>query len=126
MFIVTILPKVVTFLNIEIWRRIPKIIVKKCTPVEEIIKERYVERKGKFIDADIIVFGHTHNAGTYYMAEKKRLFINTGCWVRDCAEERRNTFLYIDTEAPYLLTWAKDKVAKGELTCLEDFRAVLR
>jgi hypothetical protein len=50
------------------------------------------------------------------------LFINTGGWVRECAEEKRNTFLYIDTEAPHLLTWDKAKVANGELTCLEDFK----
>ena len=124
--IVTILPKAVTFLNTEIWRRIPRIIVKKCTPAEDVIKTRYVGEKGDKIKADIIVFGHTHNAGTYYMEEKKRLFINTGCWVRECAEEKRNTFLYIDTEAPYLLTWNKEKVANGELTCLEDLRAVIR
>ena len=124
-FVVTILPKVVTFLNTEIWRRIPGTIVKKCTPVEEVIKNRYTDKKGKYIDTDTIVFGHTHNAGGYYMKEKKRLFINTGCWVRECAEEKRNTFLYINAEAPYLLTWDKEKVAKGEIACLEDFRVVL-
>ena len=43
--IVTILPKAVTFLNTEIWRRIPRIIVKKCTPVEDVIKTRYVGEK---------------------------------------------------------------------------------
>lgn len=92
--------------------------VKKCTPVEEVIKERYADKKGKFIDADIVVFGHTHNAG--YAEEKGRLFINTGCWVRECAVEKRNAFLYIDAEAPYLLTWSKSGI-----TCLEDFRAVV-
>lgn len=124
-FVLTILPKVVTFSNTEIWRRIPGTIVKKCTPVEDVIKSRYADKKGDKIKADIIVFGHTHNAGGYYMKEKKRLFINTGCWVRECAEEKRNTFLYINAEAPYLLTWDKEKVVKGGITCLEDFRVVL-
>ena len=46
-------------------------------------------------------------------------------WARECAEEKRNTFLYINAEAPYLLTWNKEKVAKGEIMCLEDFREIL-
>ena len=130
-FVVTILPKVVTFLNTEIWRRNSGNIIPKCMPVKDVIEERYVDEKGKYIDADIIIFGHTHYAGTYYMEEKKRLFINTGGWVKvaeDCEEKGAvtNTFLYIDTEAPYLLQWDKEKVAKGEITCLEDFREVLR
>lgn len=125
-FVLTILPKVVTFLNTAIWRRIPGIIVKKCTPVDEVIKKRYADKKGKLIDANIVVFGHTHNAGKYYKEKDKRLFINTGCWVRECAEEKRNTFLYIDAEAPYLLTWDKKKVDNGEIPCLEDARAVIK
>lgn len=125
-FVLTILPKVVTFLNTEIWRRIPRIIVKKCTPVDKVINERYADKEGKNIDANIVVFGHTHNAGTYYKEDEKRLFINTGCWVKECAEEKRNTFLYIDAEAPYLLTWDKKKVDNGEIPCLEDLSEVVR
>ena len=132
-FVLTILPKVVTFLNTEIWRRIPGTIVKKCKPIEEVIKERYVDKKGEKIDANIIVFGHTHNSGYYPKEPKKneRLFINTGCWVKlskKCIEKEKaipNTFLYIDTESLYLLKWDKEKVAKGEIKCVEDFREVL-
>ncbi len=29
-------------------------------------------------------------------------------------------------KAPYLLTWDKEKVVKGKITCLEDFREILR
>jgi UDP-2,3-diacylglucosamine pyrophosphatase LpxH len=123
-FIATILPKVVTWSSTKIWGWVLR--TKKCSSVEEVIQERYNEEKGKFIDADIIVFGHTHNPGNYYSKAKKRLFINTGSWVKECAAEKRNVFLYIDTDAPYLLTWSKEKVANGELTCLEDLREVLR
>jgi len=133
-FVLTILPKVVTFLNTEIWRRIPGTIVKKCKPIEAVIKERYEAKKGKNIDADIIVFGHTHNAG-YYQKEPKndeRLFINTGCWVKlskNCIENEKaipNTFLYIDTEALYLLKWNKEvKEEEKKITCVKDFREVL-
>jgi UDP-2,3-diacylglucosamine pyrophosphatase LpxH len=124
-FVATILPKVVTFSNTEIWRRIPRTIVKKCTSVDDVIKDRYNRDKGQHIDANIIVFGHTHNAGKYFEDEEKRLFINTGCWVRECAKEKRNAFLYIDDKAPYLLTWDKEKVANGEITCLDNFKELL-
>jgi UDP-2,3-diacylglucosamine pyrophosphatase LpxH len=132
-FVLTILPKVVTFLNTEIWRRIPGTIVKKCKPIEEVMKERYVDKKGRKIDADIIVFGHTHNAG-YYPKEPKKdegLFINTGCWVKlskNCIEKEKaipNTFLYIDTEFLYLLKWNKEVKEEDKITCVKDFREVL-
>ena len=133
-FVLTILPKVVTFLNTEIWRRIPGTIVKKCKPIEEVIKKRYNAKKGGKIDADIIVFGHTHNAGYYPKEPKKdeKMFINTGCWVKlskKCIEKEAaipNTFLYIDTESLYLLKWNKEvKEEEKKITCLKDFREVL-
>lgn len=130
-FVLTILPKVVTFANTEIWRRLPGIIVKKCKSVEEVIRSRYVDKRGDKINANIVVFGHTHNPGTYLLEKKERWFINSGSWVElsaKCKEKGAitNTFLYIDTEAPYLLQWDKEKVAKGEITCIEDFKGVLR
>ena len=102
----------------KIWLQSPEITVKKCTPIGHLIATRYSDKIGDKIDADVIVFGHTHNAGTYYKEDEKRLFVNTGCWVEECAEEKRNTFLYIDAEAPYLLKWDKEKIANGEITCL--------
>ena len=126
---VTIPPKLVTLFNTEIWHRLPPIVVQKCRPVKDVIEERYVPEKGKYINADVIVFGHTHYPGYYTKEtnEKKRVFINTGCWVKldnECEEKGAvpNTFLYIDAKAPYLLQWDKEKVAKGEITCIEDFR----
>jgi UDP-2,3-diacylglucosamine pyrophosphatase LpxH len=122
-FVVTILPKVVTWSATKIWERVLRI--KKCTSVEDVIKKPYRYKKGKHIKADIVVFGHTHNAGKCYMEKENKLFINTGCWVSECEERKRNTFLYIDNGAPFLLIWDKEKIDKGEITCLEDFRKVL-
>lgn len=122
-FVVTILPKVVTFLNTEIWRRrrILGIAVKKGTSVKDVVKGYYKPKKGRHIKADTIVFGHTHNAGWYMKEPKepeemKRMFINTGCWVSDCEEEGGipNTFLYIDTDASYLLKWDKGEIKPVE------------
>jgi predicted phosphodiesterase len=120
-------------LNTEIWRRIPGTIVKKCKPIENVIKKRYKAKKGGKIDADIIVFWHTHNAGYYQKELKKdeRLFINTGCWVKlskNCIEKGAipNTFLYIDTETLYLLKWNEEvKEEEKKITCVKDFREVL-
>ncbi len=130
-FVLTVLPKVVTFANTEIWRRLPGIVVEKCKSVEEVITSRYVEKRGDKINANIVVFGHTHNPGKYFLEKKERWFINTGSWVELSAKCKMkgvvpNTFLYIDTEAPYLLQWDKEKVAKGEITCLEDFKGIIR
>ncbi len=136
---VTVPPKVIAFANTEIWRRIPGIAVKKCKSVEEVINERYVDEKGNYIDADVIVFGHTHFQG-YYVKEvqevkevkaKRRWFINSGAWVKISEECKRkgavqNTFLYIDAAAPHLLQWNNAKVANGELPCVEDVSEVLR
>lgn len=91
--------------------------VKRGTSVEDVVNGCYKPKKGRHIIADTIVFGHTHNAGWYMKEpkepeEKKRMFINTGCWVSDCEEEGGipNTFLYIDTKAPYLLQWDKEEI----------------
>jgi len=129
-FVVTILPKVVTWAATKFWDWFGI----KCTPIENVITKRYKATKGKNIDANIIVFGHTHNAGYYPKELKKdeRLFINTGCWVdiseKKCKEKGAipNTFLYIDTEALYLLKWDKEvKVEEEKITCVKDFREVL-
>ena len=130
LFLVTVLPVCLTFWFTKIWDRIGI----KCKPIEEVIKKRYNAKKGGKIDADIIVFGHTHNAGYYPKELKKdeRLFINTGCWVdiseKKCKEKGAipNTFLYIDTKALYLLKWNKEvKEEEKKITCVKDFREVL-
>jgi len=130
LFLVTVLPVCLTFWFTKIWDRIGI----KCKPIEEVIKKRYNAKKGGKIDADIIVFGHTHNAGYYPKEPKKdeRLFINTGCWVdiseKKCIEKKAipNTFLYIDTRALYLLKWNKEvKEEEKKITCVKDFREVL-
>ncbi|MCK4296326.1 MAG: metallophosphoesterase, partial [Candidatus Marinimicrobia bacterium] len=124
LFLVTVLPVCLTFWFTKFWGVVLRI--KKCTPVDEVVKSRYRHEKGKHIKADIVVFGHTHLFGWHLMKDpvknEDRLFINTGGWVRECEEEGGipNTFLYIDTAAPYLLKWDK-----GKITCLKDFREVL-
>lgn len=122
LFLVTVLPVCLTFWFTKIWEgKIWKWNIWellgfriKCKPIEDVIKNRYKDEKGKNIDANIIVFGHTHNAGYYpkELKENERLFINTGCWVRECEERKRNTFLYIDPKAAtYLLKWDKGEIA---------------
>jgi predicted phosphodiesterase len=146
LFLVTVLPVCLTFWFTKIWDRIGI----KCKPIEEVIKKRYNAKKGGKIDADIIVFGHTHNAGYYPKELKKderlfintnitvfghthnagyypkelkneeRLFINTGCWV-DISEKK----MYREGRL-YLLKWNEEvKEEEKNITCVKDFREVL-
>jgi len=128
--VVTILPKIATWLFTVYYRINPCNIIPECTPVKEVVRERYAAKKGKNIDANIIVFGHTHNAGYCKKVSTSKEFINTGCWLKlkdNCKKKGGvpNTFLYINKVAPYLLIWDKEKVDKGEIECVKDFREVL-
>ena len=119
LLLITIIPRAVTRFNTKIWRSpLLNMVVKKCTPAKEVIcSPGYKEKKGQKIKANIVVFGHTHAASWYYDDAKDKLFINTGCWVKECDPERQNTFLYITEEAPYLLRWDVDRVK-----CIKEFR----
>lgn len=110
--IVTIIPKVVMYISTEIWRKLT--LIQKCTSVEDVVNNSYDPKRGKLMDADILVFGHTHNAGEY--SKYERTFVNTGCWVKDCEEEKQNTFLYIDETGHYLLKWKN--IVKYSVTCV--------
>ncbi|NYT01430.1 MAG: hypothetical protein GKC10_01555 [Methanosarcinales archaeon] len=117
-FTLTVIPKVVASSNTVIWPKIKNrlhLAAKGLTP-QQIAEERYNKEKGKFLNTDVIVFGHTHIPDAYYSKDIQKLFINTGCWVcdKDCPEDQRNTFLYIDDVGPHLLKWDK-----GGVKCLK-------
>jgi len=113
-FTLTILPKVVASSNTMLWPKIKNRLhlAAKGLSAEEIARGRYDKDKGKFLNSDVIVFGHTHIPDVHYSNDIKKLFINTGCWVsdKDCPENQRNTFLYIDNVGPHLLKWDKEGV----------------
>jgi predicted phosphodiesterase len=109
---VTMVPKLIINAAIPVYESLLKA---KHESADQVIKARYNSKKGKKIEADIIVFGHTHVPDMYYMKEIERLFINTGCWVNEhkIKKEEQNTFVYIDSLDQYLLKWSKEKI-----TCL--------
>ena len=64
----------------------------KFKTVKEVIEDGYYQEQKDNIDTDVIVFGHTHFAGSYEIKKetKRKLFLNSGCWVGEDAELSEN------------------------------------
>jgi UDP-2,3-diacylglucosamine pyrophosphatase LpxH len=91
---------------------------------EQIIKEGYYQEDKDTINADVVVFGHTHFASSYELlkASRKKLFLNTGSWVGidkviNGKIRYANTFIYLDETGSYILTWR----GSGNINCIEAF-----
>jgi len=92
--------------------------------VEQVIKDKYYQKNRETIDADVVVFGHTHFASSYELKTEtgKKLFLNSGCWVGSDIEYNgitcyANTFLYLDESGAYIMTWR----GSGNIECIEAF-----
>ncbi len=139
--LVTILPKPLTYLQRKVWELLKFKVKDKSA--KEVVEESFMARQDK-INADVVVFGHTHFAGKHFLQSgwklkglrkikkllgrvkpeeegRKKLFVNTGGWVVvDDKDELRkvNTFAYIDKTGIYLFKWeGKDK----DPSCIEGF-----
>ena len=93
--------------------------------VEQVIKNGYYQKNKETLDADVVVFGHTHFASSYELKTDydNKLFLNCGCWVGtdtnfDGKMRYTNSFIYLDETGSYILTWRGD----GKIDCIEDFR----
>jgi len=91
---------------------------------EEVIKSGHYQERKDTIDAEVVVFGHTHFASSYELQSeaRKKLFLNSGCWVGTDAElngKRRyiNTFMYLNESGAYILKWH----GSGKIYCIEAF-----
>jgi predicted phosphodiesterase len=91
---------------------------------EQIITNKYYQRSKDTIDADVVVFGHTHFASSYELKSEARnkLFLNSGCWVGkddyiNLKKRYTNTFIYLDESGAYILTWR----GSGKIECIEAF-----
>jgi len=92
---------------------------------EQIITDKYYYKKDKdTIEADIVVFGHTHFASSYgpNPDTRNKLFINTGCFYGkekkiDGKMRYANTFIYIDDDGAYIMRWQ----GLGKIECIEAF-----
>jgi UDP-2,3-diacylglucosamine pyrophosphatase LpxH len=96
----------------------------KDKTAQQIIEDKYYKEQKDTVVADVIVFGHTHFASSHASSHegKKKLFINSGCWVKekDCIIDGKqrytNTFVYIDESGAYILKWND-----GKIDCIEAF-----
>ena len=91
---------------------------------EQVIRDKYYQKTKETIDADIVVFGHTHFASSYELRSEaeKKLFLNCGCWVGTDTElngkmRYTNTFIYLDESGAYILKWC----SPGKINCIEAF-----
>jgi UDP-2,3-diacylglucosamine pyrophosphatase LpxH len=91
---------------------------------EQVIKNKYYQKSKETIDADVVVFGHTHFASSYELKSEARnkLFLNSGCWVGKDKDINgikcyANTFIYLDETGAYILTWR----GPGKIECIEAF-----
>lgn len=90
--------------------------------VEQVIKKRYYQKNKETQKADVVVFGHTHFAGSYEFELEKQLFLNSGCWVGEDTDfngkmRYTNSFIYLDETGSYILTWR----GNGKIDCIESF-----
>lgn len=96
---------------------------------EQVIEDEYYKKSKDTIEADVVVFGHTHFASSYELKSDKgkKLFINTGCWTgKDLETDNKspddkiryaNTFVYIDEGGAYIMKW----LGAGEIKCIKAF-----
>ncbi|MCZ7382793.1 MAG: metallophosphoesterase [Candidatus Methanoperedens sp.] len=91
---------------------------------EQIITDGYYKKDKDTMEADIVVFGHTHFASSYGPNPDtgNRLFINTGCFYGkdkkiDGKMRYANTFIYIDGGGAYIMRWQ----GQGKIECIEAF-----
>jgi UDP-2,3-diacylglucosamine pyrophosphatase LpxH len=89
---------------------------------EQVIQHKYYQKNKETIDADVVVFGHTHFASSYELKTEagKKLFLNSGCWIGTDTEFNGticyvNTFIYLDEIGAYILTWR----GSGKIECIE-------
>lgn len=110
---------------------IQKIIYESTNPrdktAEEVITDEYYKKKKDTMQADVVVFGHTHFASYYGLdisekeeKKKEKLFVNSGCWVgtdEDLNGKMRyaNTFVYIDISGAYIMRWC----GSGKIDCID-------
>jgi len=91
---------------------------------EQVIEDKYYNKNKDKMEADIVVFGHTHFASSYELKSNKgkKLFINSGCWTGEDNEisgkmRYANTFIYIDEGGAYIMKW----LGPDNINCIEPF-----
>ena len=126
---VSLLPKLITSSQRKLWILLSFKV--KDQSSREVVENSFRTRPDK-INADVVVFGHTHVTDTYHLPSgwtfkglrrflklfypkkqseegREKRFVNTGCWVSPENDTDlsvpRNTFAYIDNTGIYLFKW---------------------
>jgi UDP-2,3-diacylglucosamine pyrophosphatase LpxH len=93
---------------------------RKRKTLKEVIETADFKREQQKIDADVIVFGHTHEPE---MCKPKngqpKLLVNSGSWIEQ-SDNMHDTFVYIDNIGPRLLQWHNKSRDVSQLKCMND------
>ena len=86
-------------------KREPRIDIKK------LLDHRFYKPEKDTIEADVLVFGHTHmpEIRAVDVGGRTKLFVNSGSWIQ-YPGDRYDTFVYIDRGGVLLLRWDGENV----------------
>ncbi len=102
--------KVIAKCQGSLWKNLGIISIRpRDETVEQVVEGGYYKESYDKMKVDVVVFGHTHIAGSYYLESKNRLFVNTGAWVKETDGRKLNTFAYIDGDGIEVLSWTGKK-----------------
>jgi UDP-2,3-diacylglucosamine pyrophosphatase LpxH len=92
--------------------------------LQQVIKSTGFKREQQRIDADVIVFGHTHSPGMCrFQSGPNRFLVNSGSWILQNGNQDdpdTDTFVYIDDSGPRLLKWHDKRGCVSQLICWTD------
>ncbi|MGZ4891374.1 MAG: metallophosphoesterase [Halobacteriota archaeon] len=79
-------------------------------PVSAIVRSRGFKQEAASIDADVVVFGHTHNPGVCAFENQQpnrriKQLVNTGSWIEQQTDDGFDTFVYVDSSRGRLYKW---------------------
>jgi predicted phosphodiesterase len=89
--------------------------------VQQLIDKHYYKGEKDTIDADVIVFGHTHVPEISRAEDNgtNKTFVNSGSWIEYQPPRQFDTFIYIDRDRSLLLLqWDNVEKSVRELAAL--------
>jgi UDP-2,3-diacylglucosamine pyrophosphatase LpxH len=88
--------------------------------IKQVIATADFAREQRRIDANVIVFGHTHEPEMCIPKNgSTKLLVNSGSWIEQ-RDNKHDTFVYIDDDGPRLLQWHNKSRYMSQLKCMND------
>lgn len=88
--------------------------------LQQVIGTADFAREQRSIDANVIVFGHTHEPDMCNLKKgATKLLVNSGPWIKQ-RDNVHDTFVYIDKSGPRLLQWHNKSRYVSQLKCMSD------